>query len=113
MEKITSRSNPLLVHMKKLAASASYRRQQGVYLCDSPKLLAEALKWHAPVKEIVVTAGTALPPLSGEIRTVEVPEDVMASISPMKTPQGALFTCALPDAFLPWRSPARADAAEA
>ena len=47
MEKITSRSNPLLVRMKKLAASASYRRQQGVYLCDSPKLLAEALKWHA------------------------------------------------------------------
>ena len=73
MEKITSRSNPLLVRMKKLAASASYRRQQGVYLCDSPKLLAEALKWHAPVREIVVTAGTALPPLSGEIRTVEVP----------------------------------------
>ena len=101
MEKITSRSNPLLVHMKKLAASGSYRRQQGVYLCDSPKLLAEALKWHAPVKEIVVTAGTALPPLSGEIRTVEVPEDVMASVSPMKTPQGALFTCALPEASVP------------
>ena len=101
MEKITSRSNPLLVRMKKLAASASYRRQQGVYLCDSPKLLAEALKWHAPVREIVVTAGTALPPLSGEIRTVEVPEDVMASISPMKTPQGALFTCALPEASVP------------
>ena len=52
MEKITSRSNGLLVHMKKLAASAAYRREQGVYLCDSPKLLAEALKWHAPVREI-------------------------------------------------------------
>ena len=43
MEKITSRSNGLLVHMKKLAASAAYRREQGVYLCDSPKLLREAL----------------------------------------------------------------------
>ena len=101
MEKITSRSNPLLVHMKKLAASSAYRREQGVFLGDSPKLLAEALKWHAPVREIAVTAGTALPPVPDGIRTVEVPEDVMSSISPMKTPQGALFTCALPDTALP------------
>ena len=101
MEKITSRSNALLVHMKKLAASAAYRREQGVYLCDSPKLLAEALKWHAPVREIVVTAGTALPELPRGVRTAEVPEDVMASISPMKSPQGALFTVALPETEAP------------
>lgn len=96
MEKITSRSNALLVHMKKLAASAAYRREAGVYLCDSPKLLAEALKWNAPVRQIVVSGGVELPPLPDGIRTAEVPEDVMASISPMRSPQGALFTCALP-----------------
>ena len=101
MEKITSRANPLLVHMKKLAASAAYRRVQGVYLCDSPKLLAEALKWHAPVREIAVTVGTALPPIPEGIRAVEVPEDVMASISLMKSPQGALFTVALPSGEVP------------
>ena len=101
MEKITSRANPLLVRMKKLAASAAYRREQGVYLCDSPKLLAEALKWHAPVREIAVTVGTALPPIPEGIRAVEVPEDVMASISPMKSPQGALFTVALPSGEVP------------
>ena len=101
MEKITSRSNGLLVHMKKLAASAAYRREQGVYLCDSPKLLAEALKWNAPVREIAVTAGVPLPPLPEGIRAVEVPEDVMASISPMKSPQGALFTVSLPEGKAP------------
>ena len=101
MEKITSRANSLLIHMKKLAASAAYRREQGVYLCDSPKLLAEALKWHAPVREIAVTVGTALPPIPEGIRAVEVPEDVMASISPMKSPQGALFTVALPSGEVP------------
>ena len=101
MEKITSRANPLLVRMKKLAASAAYRREQGVYLCDSPKLLAEALKWHAPVGEIAVTGGTVLPPIPEGIRAVEVPEDVMASISPMKSPQGALFTVALPEGKAP------------
>lgn len=101
MEKITSRSNGLLVHMKKLAASAAYRREQGVYLCDSPKLLAEALKWHAPVREIAVTAGVPLPPLPETVRAVEIPEDVMSSISPMKSPQGALFTVTLPETAVP------------
>ena len=55
MEKITSRANPLLVQMKKLGASAAYRRQQGLYLCDSPKLLAEAVKWNAPIRHLAVT----------------------------------------------------------
>lgn len=31
------------------------------------------------------------------VRVVQVPEDVMASISPMQTPQGALFLCRLPE----------------
>ena len=31
------------------------------------------------------------------VRLVRVPEDVMASISPMETPQGALFLCRLPE----------------
>lgn len=101
METITSRANPLLVHMKKLAASAVYRREQGVFLGDSPKLLAEALKWNAPVREVVVTAGVSLPPLPEGIRAVQVPEDVMASVSPMRSPQGALFTCALPETEAP------------
>ena len=31
------------------------------------------------------------------LRAVEIPEDVMSSISPMKSPQGALFTVTLPE----------------
>ena len=30
------------------------------------------------------------------VRVVEVPEDVMASVSPMQAPQGALFLCRIP-----------------
>ena len=44
MEKITSRANPLMTHIRKLS-SAAYRRETGEYLCDSPKLLAEAVQW--------------------------------------------------------------------
>ena len=68
MEKITSRANPLLVQMKKLGASAAYRRQQGLYLCDSPKLLAEAVKWNAPIRHLAVTEEQSLPPLQASVR---------------------------------------------
>jgi len=103
MEKITSRSNPLMTHIRKLASSGSYRRQQGEYLCDSPKLLLEALRWHAPVQTVVCTEQMDLPELGQGVRLVVVPGDVMASISPMKTPQGVLFTCRLPRQELPQR----------
>ena len=43
MEMITSRQNPLCTHIRKLASSASSRRQKSEFLCDSPKLLGEAL----------------------------------------------------------------------
>lgn len=101
MEQITSRSNPLMTHMRKLASSGAYRREQGEFLCDSPKLLDEAVRWGAPISTVVATAGISLPPLDGQIRLVQVPDEVMASISPMKTPQGVLFTCRFSTAQLP------------
>ena len=61
MEIITSRQNPLCTHLRKLAASASYRRQRGEFLCDSPKLLKEALLWGAEVRTVVATAGGGPP----------------------------------------------------
>ena len=96
MEKITSRKNPLMTHIRKLASSGSYRREQGEYLCDSPKLLEEALRWQAPVGTVLCTERVEIPLLPQGVRLVMVTEEVMASISPMKTPQGVLFTCRLP-----------------
>lgn len=101
MEKITSRTNPRLAHIRRLASSAAYRRDCGEFLCDSPKLLGEALLWGAEILQVVYTAGIELPELKADVSLIEVPEDVMAFISPMKTPQGVLFTCRLPQAELP------------
>ena len=53
METITSRQNPLMTHIRKLAGSAAYRRQTGQCLCDSPKLLREAAQWGAEVQTVV------------------------------------------------------------
>ena len=103
MEYLTSRGNRLLVHIRKLLRSRAYRRQTGQCVSDGVKLLEEALRWRAQLLVVVSTDGTALPPLPARVRQVRVPRDVMASLSPMKTPQGALFTCALP----PLRPPER------
>ncbi len=96
MEQITSRKNPLITHIRKLISDRTYRRESGEYLGDGVKLLDEAAKWNAAITCVVCTEGTVLPELSKGVRVVQVPEDVMASISPMKAPQGALFLCGMP-----------------
>ena len=101
METITSRTNPLCTHLRKLAASASYRRSCGEFLCDSPKLLGEALLWGADLHTVVCTDPSALPVLPEAVRCVQVPPDLMKSISPAQTPQGVLAVCGLPDQALP------------
>lgn len=96
-EWITSRKNPLLVQIRRLASSRGARRSAGMFLGDGVKLLEEALKWGAPLETVVYSEGLDGPELPPEVRTVRVPEDVMASISPMESPQGALFLCRLPE----------------
>lgn len=102
-ERITSRSNPLCTHLRKLASSGAYRRQCGEFLCDSPKLLREALLHDGGVHTVVCTEGAALPQVPAGTRLVQVPADVMKSVSPAQTPQGVLTVCGLPDRSLPER----------
>lgn len=101
METITSRQNPLCTHLRKLAASASYRRRCGEFLCDSPKLLEEALLWQGALHTVISTDQVPLPPIPAGVRHVRVPEDVMRSVSPAQTPQGVLSVCGMPERPLP------------
>ena len=100
-EHITSRKNPLVGHIRRLLTDRSYRREQGQFVGDGRKLLEEAARWEAPLTAVVSTPDTPLPPLPEGVRRVTVPADVMQSLSPMKSPQGALFVCAMPDTALP------------
>ena len=101
MEIITSRQNALCTHLRKLAASAGYRRKSGEFLCDSPKLLEEALLWQGDIHTVVCTEHAALPVIPSSVRLVQVPEDVMKSVSPAETPQGVLSVCGMPERSLP------------
>ena len=42
IERITSRSNPLVSHIRKLEKDRAYRREAGLFLCDGIKLYEEA-----------------------------------------------------------------------
>lgn len=106
-EIITSRSNPLMTHIRKLVSSRSYRREHGEYIGDGVKLLEEAVRWNAPITTVVYTKGICVPAMPEAVRQVEVPEDLMRSISPMEAPQGALFIARIPEHSLPEYLPGR------
>ena len=95
METVTSRTNPLCTHFRKLASSRSYREETGEFLCDSPKLLREAALWNAPVRIVLCTGEADVSHVPEGCRLVRVSGSVMKAVSPMETPQGVVFSCAL------------------
>lgn len=101
-ERITSRKNPLLQQLRRLLQSRGAREAAGEYIADGTKLLAEAVRWIPErLRTVVVTESVDPGELPPHVRLVEVPDDIMAQLSPSKTPQGALFTCALPSMEAP------------
>lgn len=95
-ERITARKNPLLQQVKRLLSSRRERESAGLFVADGTKLLSEAVRWW-PGLETVILADGVEAQVPEHVRKVYVPTDVMASISPMQTPQGALFVCRLPE----------------
>ena len=95
-ERISSRKNPLLQQVKKLLSSRSERRKTGLFVADGTKLLEEAVKYWPGLQTVILTDGVEIQ-VPDHVRVVRVPEDVMASISPMEAPQGALFLGKLPE----------------
>ena len=95
-ELITSRKNPLLQQVRKLLSSRKERQQSGLFVADGTKLLQEAIRWWPGLDTVILSQGVEMD-IPANVRTVVVPEDVMESISPMQTPQGALFLCRLPE----------------
>ena len=99
-EFITSRANPLCAKIKKLNGSGAFRREEGLFVGEGPKLLAEAVKAGWPLECVVTRQGMKVSVPDG-VRRVEVPGDLLASLCDTKTPQGVLSICGMPSAKLP------------
>ena len=101
-QRITSRKNPLLQQVKKLLSSKKAREEAGLFAADGTKLLQEAVKYFPGLDTVILSDGVEAE-VPETVRVIRVPGDVMESISPMQSPQGALFLCRLPEktAFRP------------
>ena len=100
--RITARKNPLLQQVRKLFSFRKEREAAGLFAADGTKLLEEAARHWEGLDTVILSDGVDVQ-LPDYVRVVRVPEDVMASISPMEAPQGAVFLGRLPEekAFQP------------
>lgn len=101
MEKITSRKNPYITHIRALSRDADYRYTSGEFLCDGRKLLGEALSYGGEITSLLWNGKngpdreyeTQLP---GSVVQYLAPEDLFRYASPMENSPGPLFTVRIP-----------------
>lgn len=101
MEKLTSRKNPVVQHLRKLAADHDYRTEQGEYVLDGGKLLREALDCGGVITR-VLWAGepeTAVPGAA----VYTAPKDLVEYASPLKNSPGPVFTVKISERSVPER----------
>lgn len=94
-ERISSRQNPLIKRLAALASGAVSPRE-GEYICDGPKLLEDALRSGVTPMCVLAAEGTELPELPELTRLAVAPYELVRTVSPSRTPQGVVFTCATP-----------------
>ena len=95
---ITARKNPLVQQVRRLLTSRKAREDAGLFVADGTKLLQEAARWWPGLDTAILTEDVQ-PELPDHVRIVRVSKQIMEYISPMETPQGALFLCRLPQKY--------------
>lgn len=95
-QRVTSRKNAFLLHVRKLLSSASYRKETGEFVGDGIKLMDSGFQAKFPMCHLIYSDNQHPSPMARDIPITFVPEDVMAWLSPMKSPQGGLFVAKQP-----------------
>ena len=96
MEILTSRKNATIQRVRKLLSSRKARVEEGLIVADGTKLLAEAVIWWPGLKMVLPTPEID-PDVPEHVEKICISRELMEYVSPMETPQGALFVCALPE----------------
>jgi len=98
---VTSRQNPLIRHFRLLESDGAYRRQKKAFLCEGPLLLEEAAREGMSIPQALVCGdGFSLPAAT---QVTRVTPELLSYVSGVKSPQGVVFSCALPDSAPPER----------
>lgn len=98
VSRVESRTNAKVKHLRKLGTSRSYRYSCNAFLCDGIKLLDEAHRSAAVIRQVFVEESKLEDLLSGrdwlnDLPVYSVPESVFVSMSSLDTPQSVLFEC--------------------
>ena len=67
-EIITSKANSLLSRVRKLNSRRAFRRAEGAFAAEGPKLLGEALRWGVEVEAVICAPGVPLLELPAQVR---------------------------------------------
>lgn len=101
MTRIESRDNARVKNVARLLASGAARREQGLFVCEGPTMLREALVAGVQIEEIY-----ALPEQIGGLEGIggacfEVTPGVLRKLSDTETPRGPVFVCRIPGPQMP------------
>jgi TrmH family RNA methyltransferase len=95
-ERITSKTNPNLQHVRKLMNQRKYRYDCRAFVADGAKLVEEALRFGAGVETLLLQEGVDFPAPAG-VRVLILSEALMRDLSRMDAPQGVMAVCRMPE----------------
>lgn len=101
-ERISSKRNSIIKHYNKLSRDKKFRYVTGAFVCDGIKLIKEALDSGTTIKSVLVDEDMADKLLSDyprlkSLTVFTAPSDIIRAASELKTPQGVLFECEMPE----------------
>ncbi len=94
IERITSRQNPTVKKLRALAKDKDFRFECGEFVCDGEKLLSEAIRENFEITALLLSED-----FKGDIPSLPtkncyiVPQDILDSITTLKSAQSVIFSC--------------------
>lgn len=101
MEKISSRKNKIITHMRRLSAEPDYRRECGLFVCEGEKMLREALASGAKLRQMLWGEGAEPVRLPEIVEQYSAPAELVEYAAPLKTCRGPVFTVSMPERLVP------------
>jgi len=97
MQKITSKDNSLIKHVKKLKEK-KYRNEYNEYIVEGAKIIGEAIKEKAKIKQIIICDGCEKDELIerhlkyelAKYDCIYVPQNIFKMLTDVENPQGVL-----------------------
>lgn len=97
MQKITSKDNSLIKHIKKLKEK-KYRNEYNEYIVEGAKIISEAIKEKAKIKQIILCDGCEKDELIerhlkyelAKYECIYVPQNIFKMLTDVENPQGVL-----------------------